>query len=287
MAALSLLMSNHYEAQVRILPDTGSSSLGKLATLNQGLGLIGAGNLEDTTASYSDVLKSRWVSEQLLQKTYSYHESSWYFGSPKSHAQTLLDYLSEKNLDRGVKTMSSLLKIDKDQRTDLITLSVETKSPDLSQQVAHDALALLDTFLKTQNQTRGKAAAGFTEGRLKVAESDYKDAERQMAAFLGVNRNYGISQDPEVRLKGERLTMDLKLHQQLISTLTLNYEQALLQATNDTPVLNVLDDANLPIEKSRPHRALLVLLAMFLVGLSSWCFQSRTWLKALLFESRD
>lgn len=284
MAVASLFMSNHYEAQVRILPDTGSSSLDKLAALNQGLALLGAGSADDATATYPDVLKSRWVDEQLLKKSYSYQEASWYFGSPRPYIQTLLDYLGEKNIDRGMKTLSGVMKIDKDIRTNLLTLSVDTKSPQLSQQVAHDALALLDAFLKTQNQTHGRETAKFTSERLKVAESDYQGAERQMAVFLNVNRNYGASADPEVRLKGQRLAADLKLREDLIASLTLNHEQALLQAANDTPVLNVLDDANLPIEKSRPHRALLVLLVMFLVGLGSWFYQGRAWLRERFFE---
>lgn len=284
VAIVSLFMSNRYEAQVRILPETGSSPLDKLVALNPGLARLGVGSSEDATPVYPDVLKSRWVDEQLLKKSYSYQEASWYFGSPKPCTKSLLDYLGEKNVDRGMKALPGVMKIDKDIRTNILTLSVETKSPQLSQQVAHDALELLEAFLKTQNQTHGRETAKFTTERLKVAESDYQGAERRMEVFLNVNRNFSASADPEVRLRGQHLAADLKLREDLIASLTLNHEQALLQAANDTPVLNVLDDANLPIEKSRPHRALLVLLGMFLAGFGSWCFQGRAWLKERFFE---
>jgi hypothetical protein len=110
------------------------------------------------------------------------------------------------------------------------------------------------------------------------------EAEETLRRFLEGNRNYLNSADPAVRLKGTRLEGELRLRQQLVTTLALNREQALLEEKNDIPILNVLDQGNLPIEKNRPARSQLVVALAFLVGLGSWGFENRRWIKERLSE---
>jgi hypothetical protein len=107
-------------------------------------------------------------------------------------------------------------------------------------------------------------------------------AEDAFRRFLEANRNYLSSADPSVRLKGNRLETELKLRQQLVTTLALNREQALLEEKNDIPILNVLDPANLPIDKSKPARSIIVLLVTLLVALGTWVWQNRDWIRERL-----
>jgi hypothetical protein len=58
--------------------------------------------------------------------------------------------------------------------------------------------------------------------------------------------------------------------------LTLNHEQALLEAQNDTQTLLLMDPGSLPLEKSRPHRALIVCAVASAVGAGSWAVRNRT-----------
>jgi uncharacterized protein involved in exopolysaccharide biosynthesis len=51
-------------------------------------------------------------------------------------------------------------------------------------------------------------------------------------------------------------------------TLRREYETARIQEVNDAPVITVVDPAVPPHKKSRPKRALLVLMALALAGLS-------------------
>jgi hypothetical protein len=57
--------------------------------------------------------------------------------------------------------------------------------------------------------------------------------------------------------------------------LTLNHEQALLEAQNDTQTLLLMDPGSLPLEKSRPHRALIVCAVASAAGLCSWAVRNR------------
>ena len=55
----------------------------------------------------------------------------------------------------------------------------------------------------------------------------------------------------------------------VLTTLTLNYEQALLEEKNDMPILNTLDAGDLPTEKSGPSRSLLMVSALIVAGLAT------------------
>jgi tyrosine-protein kinase Etk/Wzc len=285
-AAISIFMPNWYRSEVRILP-TPSQDQGNLHLLAATLGLGVPGLVQDPTANYEDILKSRWVGEQLLQGVYSFHEPSWRFGRPVAFNEPLLGYLEAKDLDSGMRALQGVLKIQKDLKSGVITIAAETRSPELSQAIARRASEFLNRFLAEKTQTSGSIRAQYTEERLKDARSEYGRSESSLKDFLETNRNYQISADPAVRLKGARLEMDLELRKQILTTLSLSREQALLDAKNDTPVLNVLDPGNLPIEKSRPSRGLLVIAMFLLVGLVTFSYLCRDWIKARLFSEEE
>jgi len=49
----------------------------------------------------------------------------------------------------------------------------------------------------------------------------------------------------------------------------------------------VLDPGNLPIDKSRPARSIIVLLAFFLVSAGSWAWLNREWIRERLLDAED
>jgi hypothetical protein len=106
--------------------------------------------------------------------------------------------------------------------------------------------------------------------------------EEVLRAFLDGNRNYLMSPDPAVRLKGMRLESELKLRTQIVTTLAIAREQALLEEKNDMPILNVLDAGNLPIEESGPSRFFLVMVTLLLGFFASLSWDQRVWMKSLL-----
>jgi uncharacterized protein involved in exopolysaccharide biosynthesis len=160
---------------------------------------------------------------------------------------------------------------------------VETESPELSQQMVRKAVKSLDEFVLSKSRTKGGNKAIFTSQRLQEARASSLQAESEFREFINTNRNYSTSSDPKVRLQGQRLENELKLRQQILTTLSLNHEQALLEEKNDMPIINVLDEGDLPLEKSGPARTLFVLAAAILSGLSTWLWQHRTSIRQRLF----
>lgn len=284
-AICTLFIPNQYTSEARILPSQAmGGELGKLASAAATFGIAVPGT-SDADDAYPDILNSRWMADHLLQRSYTFHERAWRFGKEHQKTQTLLDYLEAKNLDRAVKSMKDRFSAKQDLKTKLLTISVTTPSPDLSQQVCRQAVALLNDFVVNQTRTRGGNKAAFARQRLEEAKKEKAEAEQSFRTFLLSNRNYQSSPDPDTRLRGMKLESEFQLRTQIITNLSLSLEQALMDEKNDMPILNIVDAGNLPIEKSKPRRSMIVLGLFFLAGLATAGWEQRRFLIAWLFQS--
>lgn len=282
-ALFTLFMPNYYCSEARILPveTKNVGGLGNLAAAAAAFG-VGVPGGDGGDANFVDILNSRWMRESLLKSQFTFKARSWRFSAEKTRTQTLSEYLKIKNLDQGVKEVGAMVSASRDLKSKVLTLSVETPSPELSQQIAQRTTKLLETFVQEKGRTRGGYKAAFAEARLKEARDEMASAEDDFRRFLDGNRNYVASADPSVRICGARLEAELKLRQQLVMTLAMNREQALMEEKNDIPILNVLDPGNLPIDKSKPARSTIVLLAFVVTLTIGFAVVQRQKLRSLL-----
>jgi len=72
-----------------------------------------------------------------------------------------------------------------------------------------------------------------------------------------------IDEVPDLGLQYVRLFREVTLQEKIMEFILPQYEQARIQEAKDTPTVQILDRALLPERKSRPKRALIVLLAAF------------------------
>lgn len=283
MAIWSLSLPDFYRSEARLLPveSKGAGGLGNLASAAAAFGVsVPVGDSSD--ANFVDVINSRWLREQLLRTEFHYHSRTWRFGADRAESGTLFDYLHASNMDRAVQGLGRILTASRDPKSKVIIISAETTSPDLSQLIVQRSGKLLEIFLQEKGRTRGSAKAAYAEARLLEARREMDEVEEVLRRFLEGNRNFQASGDPAVRLKGARLENELRLRQQLVSAIAMNREQALLEEKNDIPILNILDQGNLPIDKSGPARSQMVISVAFLAGMAAWAWQYRDWIKLRL-----
>lgn len=288
-ALVTLFMPNYYKSEARILPVDAKGSGGNLGGLAAAAAAFGVSvpGADGGDTNYVDILQSRWMAESLLKSEFTFHVRSWRFGSEKPRRETLYAYLDAKNLDRAVAITRSILSASKDAKTKILIISAETRSPDLSRQLVQKSTGLLEQFVQEKGRTRGGYKAAFAEARLKESRGELAQAEEEFRRFLDANRNYMASADASVRLKGTRLDAEFKLKQQMVNMLATNREQALMEEKNDMPILNVLDPANLPLDKSRPRRSIIVLVTSLISALVVWAWLNREWIREWLLEDDE
>lgn len=283
-AIYSLTLPLYFRSEARILPmENRSSALGGVSTTAALLGFGGLGQ-EGPEILYPEIIASYWMRDKLLDTTFSYALRRPSFGRAEARTETLAAYIGLANRDAALKEVGKLMTVNRDLKTRMMTLSAETQSPELSQQLVNRTIELLEVYLREKNQTRGKAKAQFAQARLAEARQTLTRKESALGEFMQANRGYAASADPGVRLNGLRLENDLRLQQQLVTSLALNQEQALLEEKNDLPLVNVMDAGNLPTERSRPTRSRMVML-FFLFGFAgALAWRRRDWVRKVLSE---
>ena len=278
-AAVTVFLPNDYKAEARILPDAGTAPPSSWRT---GLWAPTAppqnlGSREDgPTVIFEEILKSRRMASCLLEAEYEYPLRPWRFGKPRPVRSTLLQYLDAPDLDRAMGAFRRLLTVERSPKSGLLVIGAETRSPELSMQVARKAVATLRQVLLELSQADGRAKAKATGDRLAEVREQYDHKCAIFQRFQDADRNWEASPSPTLRFQGHQLKEDLALWRQILGNLTLNHEQALLEARNDAQALLVLDPGGLPTEKSRPHRAFLVFGAALVTGASSWALLNRS-----------
>jgi uncharacterized protein involved in exopolysaccharide biosynthesis len=288
MVLVSFCLSNVYTSEAVLLPGEGKSqsSLGSLSVAAAALGL--GSPVASENAAHVEILHSRWLAEALLTETFDYTRRPRPFKLfPATAHGTLQAYYGKGNLDSAVRALRVDFKASRDLKDNVIHLSMDSASPDLSQQVVQSAVHHLEYFIKNKAQTRGGAKAAYSRDRLREAEGEYDKANQELQDFMTGNLTYQVSGNPAVRLRGARLEAQLALRRQVVATLTLAAEQAVLEQKDDTPVLTILDPGNLPLEKSRPSRSFLIILGALLGALGAAGWNQRDWIRGQIVKSEQ
>lgn len=279
VAVVVSFLPNYYRSEARILPteSKNSGSLGSLAAAAAAMGVVAPGG-DAGDANFRDILESRTLREALLRSRFTFKVNTCFFGPEVVKTQTLCEYLGAPDPDRAVQKVAQIVKVTRELQSRILVITVETTAPELSQLVVQRALKLLEEFVQHKTRTRGSVKAAFAGARLSEVRGEMTAVQSRFRDFLNENRNYLSSADPDVRLRGMTLENELKLYQQLVATLAMNREQALLEEKNDMPILNILDPGNLPTEKSRPARMLVVRILSLVVFILVFLWDKRYWI---------
>ncbi len=270
-AIFSLIVQPRYVARTSFVPESEASTLnlpGGLAGLASQFGVsLGAGGASSPNF-YAEVLESRTLRDQVLLAR---------FADPRTRelgdSASFLDILEiegeseSERLEKGRAELGGSVEIRVDNATNIVTLSAETETPKLSAAVANLFIDLLNRFNLEVRQSNAQTRRSFIEGRVTEAEAQLNAAEEELKTFLERNRQFQGS--PELTFQHDRLQRRVNLKQEVLTTLSRQYEEARIQEVNDTPVITVVDRAVPPDEKSSPKRKLSVIIALVLGGIIS------------------
>jgi tyrosine-protein kinase Etk/Wzc len=265
-AVVLFLQRPMFTAKTTFTPETPttSSSAGGLSALAGVASQLGF-NISSSGSVSPDFFVKLAGSAEVLRSTLLTE-----FADPRNagRRRTLLDILEvkgrtpEERLQRGVILLRKRIKAGADKPTSIVALEVDMRTPDLAANVANRLVELLNKFNLERRQSQSREQARFTGDRLVEAEQDLRTAERAELAFLQRNRDYTSS--PLLSYEAARLGRDVQVKQELFLTLSKAHTEARIAEVRDTPVLTVVDSAVAPFRRSRPQRALGVILALIL-----------------------
>lgn len=297
---VSLLLPKWYTARAVLLPPTEEESASLLSTLMpRGLGGIrmpGAPTMADVFVA---VLKSRSVADRIvarfdLVKRYKVKDIDKAVKALEGHVrfhvgdEGTIAILAE---DRDPKTAAEMANAYIEE-LDRFNLQTRTTSAKRTRAFIEDRLVLakqdlaaaedrLREYQQSKNlpamlpSDKGDADVGARLMAQKIAlevklqvlrqslAEDSEDVRRVRQELAAIERQVGGLPGAGVEIM--RLWRDVKVQEQVFELLTAQLVEARIRETRDTPTVEVLDPARVPLHKSRPKRSLIV-LAGLLVG---------------------
>lgn len=256
--AVALFTPRTYTASTSFTPratDVSKSGLGNIAA-QFGVAVPGS-DPSQSPDFYVDLLLSRPVLHGIVDTTYALGS-----GAPQPLAELLeADGTSAaERSDDAIRRLRELLGISKNSKTGVIRVSVSTKWPRVSMQIAQRLVELVNAFNLRARQAKARDEAQFAEERVADLNGQLRRAEEDLADFHRRNRTYGGS--PELALEEQRLNRAIAQRQEIYTTVVRMYEQMRLDAVRSTPVITVVEPAEFPVRPDRRNVALKAMLAL-------------------------
>jgi uncharacterized protein involved in exopolysaccharide biosynthesis len=257
-AGIALLLPNRYTSSATFIAQ-GSSSLNLPAALQGAALSLGLERGNDYSPKfYSDLLSSRPVLRSAVLTAYpvSPNDSA---GHDYIHIEGFDDEPPARGLDRAIRHLAKHVSASADVRTNMITLSVEAPTPELSRAIAVRLLSALDSLNVGFRQSQSRGSREFYEARMDQTRRELDSAETAVRAFMQRNR---VASSPALEFELKRLEREAELKQSLYATVVQQFEQARLQEARNVPTLTILAEPFLPVKKSAPNRRFIVVLGL-------------------------
>jgi len=301
---IAFLSPKEYTATTTMVPQT-SSSASKLGGLSS-LAAMAGFNLDNTTSGetlspmvYPEIVSSVPFQIDLMNMPFTFSEVShpvslyeYYAEISKPGILSLVGKYtiglpgviisaikgdSNQKISDGTKGPITLTKKQESVRkmvAEQVTLALDSKQgfitlqssfPEalLSAQVADQARELLQKYITRFKIEKANDKLLFIEQRYEEKKKEFEKAQTRLAYFSDQNKNVtsAVARTEEVRLEG-----DYSIAMNVYNELAKQLEQAKIQVKEETPVFSILEPAMIPLEKSKPKKAMILFIWIFLGG---------------------
>ena len=230
---VSLQMPNIYTATTKILPpqQNQSSASAMLSQLGGLAGLAGSSmGIKNPNDLYIAMFKSRTLMEKVANR----------FGLQQIYkAKTLTATLS--GLDGNSTFVAG--------KDGIITVEVSDLDPKRAAAMANAFIEELGKLMQTNSLTEASQKRTFFDQQLRQSKDRLTDAELV------------LDKTPNTSLQYLDAVRNLKYQEAVWEILAKQFEMAKLDEAKDFPLIQVLDKATPPENKSKPKRSLIVILA--------------------------
>lgn len=162
---------------------------------------------------------------------------------------------------RGVFAEQVFLSMD--SKTYMMSLEVNTQSPEVSLMLADEILKKLQEYMTYYKTSKVRSELMSNQSMLNEAQAKYYYADSVYAAALDRTKNVTSS---VARISLDRLMNEKNMTYQIYSQLASQVELNKTKLNAETPILTVVEPATLAIKASSPRKSLIVVAFGFLGG---------------------
>jgi len=169
--------------------------------------------------------------------------------------------------DRGLfKFLAQVLSIEVDNQEGLVSISVELSDRMVAAQLAQSATDLLQSNIIAFKSQSARNNLDFIERQYESKRQEFEEVQDSIAVFKDQNLNITstLYQNQLTRLESQ-FTVTSSVFQELAGQV----EQAKIQVNKDTPIFTIIEPVSVPLDRSKPRRAIMVIIWTFLGGVFS------------------
>ena len=262
---VNFLLPKYYRATTLLLPESDKNKLGALSQF-AGLASLAGVNVPsgDVSRLYPTILTSESILRNAIEKKYLTERFK--------DSVNLIRYFEleestpEENFDKALKTLRDLIKTSFDTKTNVVTVTLEMREPQLAADVLNGVVEQLDSYMRLKKITSASEQRKWIDSRLEQVKLELRQAEEALKNFR--ERNRRVSDSPELLLQSDRLLRDVQVKSTIDVELMKQSELAKIEEIKNISIVNVLDEARPPVKKERPKRATNAVIACLLAAIA-------------------
>jgi uncharacterized protein involved in exopolysaccharide biosynthesis len=268
VCSVTLLRSRTWTASASFSPsESQAAQMGQLAGIAAQFGFsIPIAASGESPEFYVGLLRSGEIRRSAVRSTYrlvdeTQPDTTWITGNLVELFE-IRGRSEAGRLDGAVEQLGRRMSVGTTPETGVVRLSVQTRWPELSVQVAGRLLELVNEFNLQTRQSQANAEREFVAQRLVEARSDLAVAEETLQGFLQSNRR--IENSPQLGFERDRLQRVVTLRQEVVISLAQALEQAKIEEVRNTPVITIVEQ---PYPPAKPDRRRLIMKGLVSLAL--------------------
>lgn len=251
-----------YKSNLTMYPSAGENSkMGGLMSMASSFGMdIGGGS--KGIYNIEDVIKSRTIAKEVVLHKWNTNKFNYPVNLLEFSGKEIKD--SVEALYSSIESYNKMISIETNKETGLMNLSVESEDPLLSAEIANYLGEAVTQYVQENQGVKAKRNIIHIIKRLEEVSKELVSAEEEVKNYKLNNRD---SYSAQSQLELGRLSRVLEIKQGVFLTLSQQKELAEIEKIKKTPVINILDKANIPLFKEKPRKSLICIVFTFLGGL--------------------
>ena len=255
-----------YTSTAKIMSSSSGGVVSQAAGLAAQFGInIPTGQSEQNWV-YPEIIKSRTLARSMLKRKFDTNE----FGPQKNLLQILTygNRESTVGLDTLIKTGAdaAIGMIDIVQNGSFYDLTISAPEPIFARDFAVTLIEELDAHQRKYNKAKTSKAKQFIEERIIDVEKELNEAEEALRDFTTHNRR--ITNSPLLQLEQQRFAREVTVLIGVFTILKQQLETTKIEKVKEMDYVIVLDPPEVPLQRSKPKKKLMVILAGILgIGL--------------------
>ena len=250
-----------YTSTAKIMSSSSGGGVSQAAGLAAQFGIAIPTGQSEPKWVYPEIIKSRTLARAVLRQKFDTNE----FGPQKPLLQ-ILTYGNDEpefNLDTleimGVNNLLKMIEVSEDIKTAILTLNINASEPILAAEINKVLIEELDAHQRKYNKAKTSDTKQFIEERIIDTEKELMASEEDLKVFM--DRNRRIENSPALQLEKQRLGREVTVLTGVFTTLKQQLETTKIEEVKESDYVIVLDSPEVPLQRSKPNKKLMVILA--------------------------